>query len=176
MSGCEWLSRITRGPHLHALARTIHMRHSLAHLQRRYEIKFGQVYLSKPFFVESDGKISQMMPQEARLRNLTYASQILIDITKRTLIADPLLPANEGVTRIEDMTLEQEGDEEVLEQVYLGTVPIMLRSSFCVLSSMSSKDIYGLGECPYDSVGVRFSDVARDQLNFTHVIPFHSIR
>ena len=39
-----------------------------------YEIKFGQIYLSKPTFVEADGETVVLFPKEARLRNLTYAA------------------------------------------------------------------------------------------------------
>jgi DNA-directed RNA polymerase II subunit RPB2 len=35
-------------------------------------IKFGQTYLSRASITESDGAVSAVFPQEARLRNLTY--------------------------------------------------------------------------------------------------------
>jgi DNA-directed RNA polymerase II subunit RPB2 len=38
---------------------------------RRYEIKFGQIYLSRPTVTEADGSTVPVFPQEARLRNLT---------------------------------------------------------------------------------------------------------
>ena len=41
---------------------------------RRYELKFGTVMLSRPSVTEGDGATTIMLPQEARLRNLTYAS------------------------------------------------------------------------------------------------------
>ena len=40
--------------------------------QRRFEIEFGQIYLAKPSITESDGQSLPLMPQEARLRNLTW--------------------------------------------------------------------------------------------------------
>lgn len=40
-------------------------------LQPRYLVKFEQIYLSKPTHWEKDGAPSPMMPNEARLRNLT---------------------------------------------------------------------------------------------------------
>jgi DNA-directed RNA polymerase II subunit RPB2 len=43
---------------------------------RRYEIKFGQVFLSRPAMTEGDGSTQDMLPQEARLRNLTYSSPV----------------------------------------------------------------------------------------------------
>lgn len=106
---------------------------------KRYEIEFGQVYLSKPTMTEADGTTQPMFPNEARLRNLTYAAPLYIDIKKRLL--------------------EVEGDEETeleteeLSKVFIGRVPIMLRSKFCVLYSLSDKDLIELGECPYDQGG-----------------------
>lgn len=40
---------------------------------RRFEIKFGQVYLSRPS-VEDNHGIHILFPQEARMRNLTYGN------------------------------------------------------------------------------------------------------
>jgi len=53
-----------------------------------YEIKFGQIYLSKPTFVEADGETVVLFPKEARLRNLTYAAPLYVDIQKRVLVQD----------------------------------------------------------------------------------------
>ena len=44
------------------------------------KIKFGQTYLSSPSVHESDGLSHVVYPNEARLRNLTYASQLFIDV------------------------------------------------------------------------------------------------
>jgi len=56
-------------------------------LQRRHEIKFGQIYLARATMTESDGTTSPMFPQEARLRNLTYSAPLYIDVRKRVLSA-----------------------------------------------------------------------------------------
>jgi DNA-directed RNA polymerase II subunit RPB2 len=93
-----------------------------------------------------------MYPMEARLRNLTYSAPLFVDIRKVTRVADPNHPLNQGITNINDMHLEQEGDEEVLERVFIGKVPIMVRSSYCILSSMSSQEVVDFKECPYDQV------------------------
>ena len=42
----------------------------------KYFIKFEQIYLSKPTHYEKDGSGSPLMPNEARLRNLTYSSML----------------------------------------------------------------------------------------------------
>lgn len=37
--------------------------------------------------------------------------------------------------------------------VHLGTIPIMLRSAFCLLSGKKNDDLYRLNECPLDPGG-----------------------
>ena len=46
-----------------------------------FEIHFGQVYLSKPTTLEKDGTVTNIFPHKARLRNLTYAAPLYVDVT-----------------------------------------------------------------------------------------------
>ena len=48
-------------------------------------MKFEQIYLSKPTNWEKDGYNYNMMPNEARLRNLTYSSPLYVDIVKTVI-------------------------------------------------------------------------------------------
>ena len=43
----------------------------LPYLQPKYSLKFEQIYLSKPTHWEKDGAPVPLMPNEARIRNLT---------------------------------------------------------------------------------------------------------
>lgn len=74
----------------------------------RFTMKFEQIYLSKPTHWEKDGTPSAMMPNEARLRNLTYSSPLYVDITKTVFDAE------------EERTTKH-------EKVFIGKIPIMLR-------------------------------------------------
>ena len=38
-------------------------------------------------------------------------------------------------------------------QIFIGRIPIMLRSEYCALSKLSSSELYEFGECPYDQGG-----------------------
>ena len=53
----------------------------------RHLLKFQQIYLSKPTHWEKDGAPTPMMPNEARLRNLTYSAPLYVDIIK-TIFTD----------------------------------------------------------------------------------------
>jgi DNA-directed RNA polymerase II subunit RPB2 len=63
---------------------------------RRYEIQFGQIYLSRPTVTEADGSVVPLFPQEARLRNLTYSAPLYIKMKKRVLVGreDPDVPGD----------------------------------------------------------------------------------
>ncbi|KAM9330577.1 DNA-directed RNA polymerase II subunit RPB2 [Gastrophryne carolinensis] len=101
----------------------------------RYLLKFEQIYLSKPTHWERDGAPSPMMPNEARLRNLTYSAPLYVDITK---------------------TVVKEGEEQIQTQhqkTFIGKIPIMLRSTYCLLNGLTDRDLCELNECPLDPGG-----------------------
>lgn len=101
----------------------------------RYLLKFEQIYLSKPTHWEKDGAPSPMMPNEARLRNLTYSAPLYVDITK---------------------TVVKEGEDPVETQhqkTFIGKIPIMLRSTYCLLYNLMDRDLTELNECPLDPGG-----------------------
>ncbi|XP_014675036.1 PREDICTED: DNA-directed RNA polymerase II subunit RPB2 [Priapulus caudatus] len=101
----------------------------------RYLLKFEQIYLSKPTHWEKDGAPSPMMPNEARLRNLTYSAPLYVDI-KKTVV-------KEGEDPVE--TLHQ--------KTFIGKIPIMLRSTYCLLNGQTDRDLTELNECPLDPGG-----------------------
>lgn len=73
---------------------------------------------------------STVTPNECRLRDSTYAAPILVDIA--------YWRANREVRR---------------KKVLIGRMPMMLRSSNCVLNGKSEMDMAALHECPLDPGG-----------------------
>ena len=71
---------------------------------------------------------------------------------KEIRIADPNSQENAGITDPDDMVWElQDGDEDY-QKVFIGKLPIMLKSSYCQLNGLGDKDMHAVGECPYDQV------------------------
>ncbi|KAJ8522034.1 hypothetical protein ONZ45_g1355 [Pleurotus djamor] len=143
-------------------------------MTRRYEIKFGQIYLSRPTVTEADGSVVPVFPQEARLRNLTYSAPLYIEMKKKVLIGrdDPDTP---GDVR----WVPEYGDrQEDGAKVWIGKVPIMLRSTFCILRDLQDQDLFDLNECPYDSGGyfiINGSEkvlIAQERMATNHVYVF----
>jgi DNA-directed RNA polymerase II subunit RPB2 len=146
-------------------------------LLRRYEIKFKTVLISEPRMTEGDGTTQRMLPQEARLRNLTYSSALFIRMERKVSVAvEKPVPLNEmdeemeaemartgehptrTVWDIEEATKPEEVQETLPEDqrdkpFYIGKLPIMLKSKYCILKDLDEEDLYAWNECPYDQGG-----------------------
>lgn len=130
---------------------------------RRYEIKFGTVLLSRPAMTESDGSTTAMLPQEARLRNLTYSSPLYLEMTtKKTVARERQIPLDEDIDSASPnpsgrtyFHWENEDGEKEPEpiKVFVGKLPIMLKSKYCMLKDISEAELYNWNECPYDQGG-----------------------
>jgi DNA-directed RNA polymerase II subunit RPB2 len=82
-----------------------------------------------------------MFPQEARLRNFTYASPMTIDINIQY------------ITRSGPNLEQLDTCSKVISQIHIGKLPIMLNSSICVLKQYKHMNSSLTGECKYDAGG-----------------------
>lgn len=96
-------------------------------------ISLSNIEITKPIFQEPSGRITMLYPEEARLRNLTYAADVMCTITMNTLHT-----SNGQVTT------------ETLSNFKLCKFPIMVKSKYCHLHSQSPEK---QGHCPYDYGG-----------------------
>lgn len=96
--------------------------------------------LSKPFFQTPDGSQLLMTPHFARMNNLTYASNLLVDVNILTETIN-----EDGIT---------ERKEATIPNVSIGKFPIMVRSKLCTLTQMpGTAEGNGKHECRYDFGG-----------------------
>ena len=131
--------------------------------RRRYEIKFGTMFLSRPAMTEGDGSTAIMLPQEARLRNLTYSCPLYLQMTKQVILARerPLEQSDDEGMNVDNRAdngtfLEWEPESEEAPEamkVFVGKLPVMLKSKYCVLKDLSEQELYAWDECPYDQGG-----------------------
>jgi len=130
-------------------------------------IRLGQLHLSKPTFIEENGIVHTLLPNEARLRNLSYSSPLYCDISITTLKI-----VNDTYCK-KEIILRQEK-----QKILLGRIPIMVKSRFCVLDKLLPATLEKLGECIYDFGGyfiINGSEkviVAQEQLAWNHVYIF----
>ena len=103
--------------------------------------------IGTPTLALQNGKeIRALFPNEARIRNLTYQSQITADITIR-ITYDPRGPSNKDIPE-EDLVQTIEISDWNLFQM-----PILLHSKYCLLGGKSADFIREAGECVYDQGG-----------------------
>jgi len=99
--------------------------------ESKYRIKFGKIEVGRPRIVEVDGSDHEIYPLESRIRNLSYAGPVYLE-----------------------MWIEKDGKRSSsLDYVYIGDIPIMVKSEKCRLSDMNPEDLVSVGEDPMDPGG-----------------------
>jgi len=104
-------------------------------------ITFENFQIYRPQIYENNGAIKLMFPQEARLRNFTYASATTIDIHIKYIVRNG--------PNLDNMQTHY----KTIPKVHIGKLPIMLKSNICVLNQYKHFEHTQTGECKYDAGG-----------------------
>jgi len=114
---------------------------SSAKHEYQVDLFFENVSLRKPTIFENNGAILPMMPNDARMRNLTYASPLFVDVRIRTTFIDNTKGG------------ERQVKERLFPNVHLGKIPVMVGSKYCLLHDQKHLTPIALGECAEDYGG-----------------------
>tara|TARA_A100001388_G_scaffold274699_1_gene258770 strand:- start:2180 stop:5731 length:3552 start_codon:yes stop_codon:yes gene_type:complete len=104
-------------------------------------ITFQNFGIYRPQIHENNGATKLMFPHEARLRNFTYASNMTLDINIKYII------------RSGNMLENIQTIYKTLPKIHIGKIPIMLRSTVCVLTHYKHISPDSTGECKMDPGG-----------------------
>lgn len=99
---------------------------------QNFAIKLNSIRLEQPKIIESDSSTRSFLPNEALARNLTYAAPMYLTYT----------PIISGVEK----TIST-------EEVYVGDMPVMLKSDLCYTKNMTYDQLINEGEDPDDPGG-----------------------
>ncbi len=112
-------------------------------VKHEYEVtlEFEKISIRKPTIFENNGAIHPMMPNDARLRNLTYASPLNVDVKVTTTFVDH---TRNGI---------RESNVRIFPNVHLGKIPVMVGSKYCLLHDQKHIHPSKLGECSEDLGG-----------------------
>lgn len=102
---------------------------SLEQDDEEFKINLGKVEVGRPIVIEADGSTSTIMPYEARLRNLTYAAPITLELTVRK---------------------DGQVDSEIVE---IGKIPVMVKSKACNTSGLDKEKLIENYHDPLDPGG-----------------------
>eukprot|EP00891_Asterochloris_glomerata_P000044 jgi/Astpho2/44/e_gw1.00001.71.1_t len=100
-----------------------------------FYLKYTNIYVGTPK-VEENFVQHSITPQQCRLRDMTYAAPITVDIE---------------YTRGKEVVVKRGRDG--VGGVTIGKMPLMLRSDRCVLKNKTNAELAELGECPLDPGG-----------------------
>jgi DNA-directed RNA polymerase II subunit RPB2 len=116
---------------------------ALKKIQHEYEVtlELEKISIRKPTIFENNGAVHPMMPNDARLRNLTYASPLNVDIKVTTTFIDH---TRNGI---------RESNVRIFPNVHLGKIPVMVGSKYCLLHDQKHVHPSKIGECPEDLGG-----------------------
>lgn len=106
------------------------------------EIEINKQHMTPPSIHENNGRKKLMYPNEARLRNFTYASNLYVTVGFKTKEY-----YGEGFVNC------KESSKITLKNINLGRIPIMLYSNGCILSNKNNKKPIDYEECEYDEGG-----------------------
>ena len=104
-------------------------------------VSFENFKLYPPQIHENNGATKMMLPQEAKLRNFTYASNMTVDVHIKYIVRNT---ENMDTPKI---------IEKVLPKINIGKMPIMVKSSICVLTQNKHLQTNFTGECKMDCGG-----------------------
>ena len=104
-------------------------------------VTFDKFNLYRPQIHENNGATKIMFPYDARSRNFTYASTMTIDINIRYVVR-----SGENLENAQTFY-------KSIPKVHIGKLPIMLKSSICVLSQYTHINNNVSGECKHDAGG-----------------------
>lgn len=98
--------------------------------EEKCSVKFHKLRLEQPSVTEADGSKRLIYPMEARLRNRTYSAAVFLEIS-----------------------LIENGAEKDRDEVYIGELPVMLRSDICYLKGLNEEELIAKGEDPNEVGG-----------------------
>ena len=105
------------------------------------KITFENLKIYPPLIYENNGATKTMMPMEAKVRNFTYASNMTVDVRIEYIVRDT-----------ENME-QPRSIHKLLPKISIGKMPIMVKSSICVLTQNSHINPVSVGECAFDHGG-----------------------
>jgi DNA-directed RNA polymerase II subunit RPB2 len=116
---------------------------SLGPVSREYEVhlEFGNIQFKKPTIFENNGAVLPMMPNDARLRNLTYAAPLFVDINVTYIETDNAHGGKKSVRK------------RLFPNVHMGKIPVMVGSEYCLLNDQHHVNPARVGECAEDMGG-----------------------
>ena len=104
--------------------------------RKKYILTFGNSFTKN--ILQEDGSI--LTPDICRLRNMTYNTNLYVNVTL-SILEDNLTLGTEKNTFQKNTN------------ILLGKIPIMLKSDICILNKLTNNELHNFNECIYEQGG-----------------------
>ena len=127
----------------------------------KYIIEIYDVHIDKPSILDNNRNNREITPNECRLRDMSYTSNIYVTILEKKCSMDGEVL-----------------DKTVHPRILIAQLPIMLQSCKCNLNNMTVENRIKHGECRYDKGGYFIINgkervlVAQERINYNSVYTF----
>lgn len=131
------------------------------HNKFRYIIEIYDVHVDKPSILDNNRNIREILPNECRLRDMSYLSNLYVTIIEKKC------DQNNNIL-----------EKNVHTKILIAQIPIMLQSCKCNLGNMTVDKLVKSGECRYDKGGYFIINgkervlVAQERINYNSVYTF----
>ena len=120
------------------------------------------IYIGSPTVsLQDTEEVRILLPNEARLRNLTYSAMVLADMYVRVTV---MIAGEKGVLEPRIFEINLTKTDEADDRIPLFRMPLMLHSRYCVLHNKPAEFLREAGECEYDYGGYFVVDGAEKVL------------
>lgn len=115
-----------------------------------------EIYISKPTIIDyNTNERKPLYPNEARLKNATYGADIYYNVDIEFSMKD--IKTNKYI--YENIPIP-EALKHITRKIYLGNIPIMLKSNLCILEGATPEMLYMAGESKFETGGYFIIDGA----------------
>lgn len=103
----------------------------------KHRFEFVRALLAQPQIFDETDEPESLLPNDCRMRDLTYTARLYCSVIKTTFHGG-----------------EQVGEPETFNSIFLGDIPIMIKSRKCWLYKFTHQSEYkSINECPLDPGG-----------------------
>jgi DNA-directed RNA polymerase II subunit RPB2 len=127
----------------------------------KYIIEMYDIHVDKPTILNNNRNITQIMPNECRLRDMSYTSNVYVTIIEKKC------DKHNNIL-----------EKNVHTRILIAQLPIMLQSCKCNLNNITVENRVKNGECRYDKGGYFIINgkervlVAQERINYNCVYTF----
>lgn len=122
-----------------------------------FKFRFNNVFIHRPSITEYNGNITKLLPNEARLRNLSYSAPVFVQVIKSLELKQSKTSATKTAKKNTfgniESAIQPIKNGEIKETICVGMIPVMTKSILCNLHNATEEELITAKEDTLDQGG-----------------------